>query len=144
MKYNTFYTWLKRAEVVRILEERCGFPLDEDFINALECNSIDGVELGRRDVDTRRQINGKQRSPSRIIWYCNWLLNSIQSCIHNVWLPRGYNIWANRDMENSRLYYFGNDQLFKVEYNLLTKYHREMARVYWSSPYMKANIRSNL
>ena len=29
----------KRAEAVRILQERCGFPSDEDFIYALECNS---------------------------------------------------------------------------------------------------------
>ena len=26
----------KGAEAVRILKERCGFPSDEDFINALE------------------------------------------------------------------------------------------------------------
>ena len=32
----------KRAEAVRILQERCAFPSDKDFINALECNSIEG------------------------------------------------------------------------------------------------------
>ena len=37
----------KRAEAVRILQERCGFPSDEDFINALECNSIEGADFGR-------------------------------------------------------------------------------------------------
>ena len=31
----------KRAEVVRTLQERCAFPSDKDFINALECNSIE-------------------------------------------------------------------------------------------------------
>ena len=36
----------KRAEAVRILQERCGFPSDKDFINALECNSIKGWVLG--------------------------------------------------------------------------------------------------
>ena len=36
----------KRAEAVRILQERCAFPSDEDFINALECNSIEGWILG--------------------------------------------------------------------------------------------------
>ena len=30
----------KRIEVVRILQERCGFPSDKDFVNALGCNSI--------------------------------------------------------------------------------------------------------
>ena len=40
----------KRAEAVRILQERCRFPSDYDFINALKCNSIDGVDFGRRDV----------------------------------------------------------------------------------------------
>ena len=35
----------KRAEAVRILQERCGFPSDEDFINALECSSIEGIAL---------------------------------------------------------------------------------------------------
>ena len=40
----------KRAEAVRILQEKCGFPSDKDFINALECNSIEGVDFGRRDV----------------------------------------------------------------------------------------------
>ena len=33
----------KRLEAVRILQERCGFPSDEDFIHALECNSIEGM-----------------------------------------------------------------------------------------------------
>ena len=35
----------KRAEVVRTLQERCAVPSDEDFINALECNSIEGVDF---------------------------------------------------------------------------------------------------
>ena len=48
----------KRAEVVRILQERCGFPSDEDFINALECNSIKGVDFGRRDVKIAHKIYG--------------------------------------------------------------------------------------
>ena len=41
----------KRAEAVRILQERCGFPSDKDFINALECNSIEEGDFGRRDVN---------------------------------------------------------------------------------------------
>ena len=41
----------KRAEVVRNLQEHCAFPSDEDFINALECNSIEGVDFRRRDVN---------------------------------------------------------------------------------------------
>ena len=31
----------KRAEAVRVLQERCGFPSDKDVINTLECNFID-------------------------------------------------------------------------------------------------------
>ena len=37
----------KRAEALKILQERYGFPLDKDFINALEYNSIEGVDFGR-------------------------------------------------------------------------------------------------
>ena len=40
----------KRAETVRILQERYGFPSDKDFINALECSSVEGMDFGRRDV----------------------------------------------------------------------------------------------
>ena len=46
----------KRAEAVKVLQERCGFPLDVDFINALECNFIDGVDFGRRDVRIATKI----------------------------------------------------------------------------------------
>ena len=48
----------KRAEAVRILQERCGFPSDKDFINALECNFIEGVDFGRRDVKIANDIYG--------------------------------------------------------------------------------------
>ena len=48
----------KKAEAVRILQERCGFPSDEDFINALECNSIEGVDFGRRDVKIANELYG--------------------------------------------------------------------------------------
>ena len=48
----------KRAEAVRILQERCGFPSDEDFILALECNSIGGVDFGRQDVNIANKIYG--------------------------------------------------------------------------------------
>ena len=46
----------KRAEAVQILQERCGFPSDKDFINALECNSIEGIDFGRRDVKIASKI----------------------------------------------------------------------------------------
>ena len=46
----------KRAEAVRILQERCGFPSDKDFQNALECNSIEGIHFGRRDVKIVNKI----------------------------------------------------------------------------------------
>ena len=48
----------KRAEAVRILQERCDFPSDDDFIHALECNSIGGVDFGRRDVNIANKIYG--------------------------------------------------------------------------------------
>ena len=41
----------KRAEAFRILQERYGFPSDEDFIHSLECTSIEGVDFSRRDVN---------------------------------------------------------------------------------------------
>ena len=40
----------KRAEAVKILQERCEFPSNDYFINTLECNLIEGVDFGRRDV----------------------------------------------------------------------------------------------
>ena len=46
----------KRAETIRILQERCGFPADKDFINALEYNSIEDVDFGRRDVNIANKI----------------------------------------------------------------------------------------
>ena len=48
----------KRVEAVRILQERCAFTSNEDFINALECNSIEGLEFGRRDVKIANDIYG--------------------------------------------------------------------------------------
>ena len=47
----------KRAEAVRILQERCGFPSDKDFINALACNSIEGLDF-RRDVNIANKVYG--------------------------------------------------------------------------------------
>ena len=46
----------KRTEAVRILQERCRFPSNEDFVNALECNLIEGVDFGRRDVKIANDI----------------------------------------------------------------------------------------
>ena len=48
----------KRAETIRLLQERCGFPSDVDFINTLECSSIDGVDFGRRDMKIANEIYG--------------------------------------------------------------------------------------
>ena len=48
----------KQAEAVRILQARCGFPSDKDFINALECNPIEGVDFGRQDVNIANEIYG--------------------------------------------------------------------------------------
>ena len=36
----------KRAEAVRILQERCAFPSDEYFLNAMTYNYIEGWILG--------------------------------------------------------------------------------------------------
>ena len=48
----------KRVEAVRVLQERCAFPFDEDFITTLECNSIEGVDFGGRDVNIANDIYG--------------------------------------------------------------------------------------
>ena len=48
----------KQAKAVRILQERYDFPSDKDFINSLECNSIKGVDFGRRDVKIANKIYG--------------------------------------------------------------------------------------
>ena len=48
----------KRSDAIRILQERCGFPSDKDFIHTLEWNSIEGVDFGRRDVNIANKIYG--------------------------------------------------------------------------------------
>ena len=48
----------KGAEAVRILQECCAFPSNKDFINALECNSIEGVDFESRDVKIANAIYG--------------------------------------------------------------------------------------
>ena len=48
----------KSAESVRFLKERSAFPSNEDFINVLECNSVEGVDLGRRDVNIANKTYG--------------------------------------------------------------------------------------
>ena len=58
---NVLYSILdqKRTQAVRILQERCAFPSNKDFINALlECNSIEGVDFGRRDMKIANDIYG--------------------------------------------------------------------------------------
>ena len=47
-----------RAEAVRILQDQCGFSSDEDFIHALEYNSIEGTDFGRCDVNIANKIYG--------------------------------------------------------------------------------------
>ena len=40
----------KRTETVIIFQQRYGFQSDKNFIHALECNSIDGVEFRRCEL----------------------------------------------------------------------------------------------
>ena len=47
-----------RAKAVLILQEQCGFPSYHDFIHALECNMIPGVDFGHRDVKISNEIYG--------------------------------------------------------------------------------------
>ena len=46
----------KRAEAVRILQEKREFPLDKHFINVLKYNSIESVDFGKRDVKIANKI----------------------------------------------------------------------------------------
>ena len=48
----------KRAKAVRILQERCTFLSNEDFINALKYNAIKGINFRRRDVKIINKIYG--------------------------------------------------------------------------------------
>ena len=41
-----------------MLQEKCGHPSDEDFVHALECNVIPGVDFGRRDVKIANKVYG--------------------------------------------------------------------------------------
>ena len=54
-----------RAQAVRVLQERCGFPSDVNFINALECNPIDRVHFGRRDMKIANKIYGYSKGAAR-------------------------------------------------------------------------------
>ena len=38
--------------------KKCGFPSDEDFINALENSKISNIDFGRRDVKIACEIYG--------------------------------------------------------------------------------------
>ena len=55
----------KRAKAVRLLQEMCGFPAYENFINALECNVIPGIDFGRRDVKIANEIYGYSTRASK-------------------------------------------------------------------------------
>ena len=48
----------KRPEVCRLLQEKCGFPSDTDFINAIENSKIPNIDFGRRDVKIANEIYG--------------------------------------------------------------------------------------
>ena len=48
----------KQAKGLRIPQEQCTFPSNEDFINGLECNAIEGVNLGRKGVKIANEIYG--------------------------------------------------------------------------------------
>ena len=48
----------KRAEALRNQQERCAFPSDEDFINALECNSIEEVDFRTRNMNIANKMYG--------------------------------------------------------------------------------------
>ena len=51
----------KQAKEVRILQEQCAFLYDKDFMNALECNAIEGVDFERRDVRITNAIYGYRK-----------------------------------------------------------------------------------
>ena len=59
-KRNSLFSILDqvRAEAVKILQELCAFLSDKDFIDAMECNSIEGVDFGSRDVNIVNEIHG--------------------------------------------------------------------------------------
>ena len=45
-----------KVKAVRIVQERCSFLSNEDFVNTLECNSVEGVDFERRDVNIANDI----------------------------------------------------------------------------------------
>ena len=47
-----------RVEAVRILQECCTFLSDEDFINTLECNFIEGVDFRKRNINIANDMYG--------------------------------------------------------------------------------------
>ena len=50
------------------MQEQCGFPADEDFINTLECNVIPGVDFARRDVKIANEIYGYSKGAAMGKW----------------------------------------------------------------------------
>ena len=57
-KEKKFYTWSKESRSGQNLHEQCNFPPDKDFIYALKCNSIEGVDFCRRDGNIANEIYG--------------------------------------------------------------------------------------
>ena len=48
----------KQAKACRLLQEKCGFPSDTDFINAIKNGQIPNIDFRRRDVKIANKIYG--------------------------------------------------------------------------------------
>ena len=63
----------KRVKAVQSLQEKCGHTSDENFVHTLECNTVPGVDFGRRDVKIANERNsysegsamGKMKHPRK-------------------------------------------------------------------------------
>ena len=58
----------KRAEAVRNLQERLGYPSDVDLANAIEYNVLGTCEFNRRDIRIANKIFGPNRGAIRGKW----------------------------------------------------------------------------
>ena len=51
----------KRAEAVRTLQIGCAFPSNKEVVDAPECNSIEGIDFGCRNMKIGNEIYGHSK-----------------------------------------------------------------------------------
>ena len=117
------------------------------LIGSCVMDAMDGRKVITIDIPVAFGNWPQDKHPGYIELYCNWLLDCGQSGIHYVVFLRGHNCGGRWWSKNSRSYYPGNNQLFKVDDDsprLLQKdsdiFHRHVTRLLFASKRTRPNI----